>query len=48
MEGCLIHTTMELTILDLNDEFDTDRIFDPETGYDELVIAPKSPKPKML
>lgn len=41
MEGCLIHTTMELTILDLSDEFDTDRLFDPETGYDELVIKPK-------
>jgi len=48
MEGCLIHTTMEICILDLSDEVQSARLMDPSTGYDELVITPKSPKPKPL
>lgn len=38
MKGCLVHTTMEIAILDLSDEFDSRRQPDPETGYDELVV----------
>jgi uncharacterized protein len=46
MEGCLIHTTMELTIMDLSDEFETHRLLDPQTGYDELVVHHKARQPK--
>jgi len=48
MEGCLVHTTMELCILDLSDEVKSDRIMDPGTGYDELVVTALRPKPKSL
>ena len=44
MEGCLIHTTMEITILDLSADVTTTRDFDPVTGYDELVVHPKRMK----
>lgn len=44
MEGCLIHTTMEIAILDLDDEVKTDRVHDPKTGYDELVVLPQRMK----
>jgi uncharacterized protein len=48
MEGCLIHTTMEISIMDLSDEFDTARQPDPRTGYDELVVSGRKLKPKKL
>jgi len=48
MEGCLIHTTMEISIMDLSDEFDTARQPDPQTGYDELVVTERKLKPKKL
>lgn len=38
MIGCIVHTTMEITILDLSDEINAKRLFDNETGYDELFI----------
>ena len=41
MKGCLIHTTMEIALLDLGDEFESDRVFDPKTGYDELTVTAK-------
>lgn len=36
--GCIVHTTMEVAVLDLSEHFETERTFDPETGYDELRI----------
>ena len=37
MAGCIVHTTAEIVVLELPVvHFDTE--FDPETGYDELVI----------
>jgi predicted DNA-binding protein with PD1-like motif len=41
MEGCIVHTTMEITILGLDEEVTTERLFDPNTGYDELLVHPK-------
>ena len=38
MEGCIVHTTMEITLLDLSEDVQTERIFDSETGYDELNV----------
>ena len=38
MEGCVVHTTMEITLLDLSEDVQTERIFDSETGYDELNV----------
>ena len=38
MEGCIVHTTMEITLLDLSDDVQAERIFDSETGYDELNV----------
>lgn len=35
LEGCIVNTTCELIIHQLND--DLDREFDPNTGYNELV-----------
>jgi len=36
--GCIVHTTMEIAVLDLSEHYETERTFDPETGYDELRI----------
>lgn len=36
MEGCLVHTTLEIVLLSL--DADLTRIFDPITGYKELVV----------
>ena len=36
MEGCVVHTTMEITLLDLSEEIRAERIYDSETGFDEL------------
>ncbi len=41
MDGCLINTTAEVVIADLSDEYDFRRIFDEDTGYDELVVKRK-------
>ncbi len=38
MDGCIVHTTMEITILDLSLDINAVRILDTNTGYDELVI----------
>ncbi len=38
-EGCIINTTCEVVLLEL-DDVRFDRAFDPETGYDELAILP--------
>jgi predicted DNA-binding protein with PD1-like motif len=36
MDGCLVHTTLELVLISLNDELS--REYDPSTGYKELLI----------
>lgn len=36
MEGCLVHTTLEIVLLSL--DADLTRVFDPITGYKELVV----------
>ncbi|PKM89510.1 MAG: DUF296 domain-containing protein [Firmicutes bacterium HGW-Firmicutes-10] len=36
MEGCLVHTTLEIVLLSLDTELT--RIYDPITGYKELVV----------
>ena len=36
IEGCVVHTTMEITLLDLSEEIRAERIYDSETGFDEL------------
>ena len=38
MEGCIVHTTIEITLLDLTEDVQAERIFDSETGYDELNV----------
>ena len=38
MEGCIVHTTIEITLLDLSEDVQAERIFDSETGYDELNV----------
>ena len=38
MEGCIVHTTMEITLLDLFVDVQAERIFDSETGFDELNV----------
>ncbi len=38
MEGCIVHTTMEIALLDLSEDVQAERIFDSETGYDELNV----------
>ena len=38
MQGCIVHTTMEITLLDLSEDVQAERIFDSETGYDELNV----------
>ena len=37
-EGCIIGTTAEIVVAVFND-LEHRRVFDPETGYDELVVA---------
>ncbi len=34
MDGCIVHTTMEITLLDLSDDIQAERTYDSETGYD--------------
>lgn len=41
MVGCLVHTTMEITILDLSDDISAQRKYDENTGYDELFVDKK-------
>lgn len=36
--GCIVHTTMEIAVLDLSEQYETERTFDPETGYEELRV----------
>ena len=38
MDGCLVHTTMEITLLDLSDSISATREYDENTGYDELFV----------
>ncbi len=38
MDGCIVHTTMEITLLDLSDDIQAERTYDSETGYDELNV----------
>ncbi len=38
MVGCLVNTTMEITVLDLSDEISAQRKYDDNTGYDELFV----------
>lgn len=38
MDGCLVHTTMEITILDMSDTINAIREYDENTGYDELFV----------
>lgn len=40
MEGCLVHTTLEVVMMSLDD--DLRREFDPDTGYKELVIKKRA------
>lgn len=40
VEGCLINTTAEIVLLEMP-EYEFDKEFDEETGYDELVIGVK-------
>jgi uncharacterized protein len=40
MEGCLVHTTLEVVLMSLED--DLSRVFDPTTGYKELVIKKRA------
>lgn len=35
--GCIINTTAELVLVKL-DEYNLERVFDPQTGYDELKV----------
>ncbi len=39
-EGCIIHTTAEIVIIDLDNEWNLTREQDNTTGYDELVCNP--------
>lgn len=38
LEGCIVHTTMEITLLDLSEDIQAERIYDSETGFDELNV----------
>jgi len=40
-EGCVVYTTMEVCLLDLSSDFESSRIFDSKTGYDELSVIIK-------
>lgn len=41
MPGCRINTTMEVVIMDFSDAYNNTRVFDPQTGYDELLVIKK-------
>lgn len=41
MVGCLVHTTFEITLLDLSEDISAQRKYDDRTGYDELFIDNK-------
>lgn len=43
LPGCIVNTTAEIVLAEVPDRVFT-RAPDSETGYDELVIAPASPK----
>ncbi len=38
LDGCIVHTTMEITLLDLSKDIQAERIYDSETGFDELNV----------
>lgn len=38
MIGCIVHTTMEITLIDLSEEIRASRQYDENTGYDELLV----------
>lgn len=39
-EGCIINTTCEV-VLGILEEYETERVFDEKTGYDEIVFRRK-------
>ena len=39
-KGCLINTTCEL-VLGILEEYESDRLYDEQTGYDEIVFTKK-------
>lgn len=41
MKGCIVHTTLEVTLLDLSEQYENKRVFDSETGFDELEVIKK-------
>lgn len=41
LEGCIVNTTLELVIVDLSENFQNQRVYDEQTGYDELVVIKK-------
>jgi len=41
LKGCLVNTTMEIVVLNLENEYILSREFDDSTGYDELVVKEK-------
>jgi uncharacterized protein len=41
MPGCRVNTTLEVVIMDFSDTYNNTRVFDPQTGYDELVVLKK-------
>lgn len=40
-EGCIVNTTAEIVLLEMDDVAFT-RAFDAQTGYDELVVLPRT------
>jgi predicted DNA-binding protein with PD1-like motif len=47
VEGTLVHTTLECALMELSDVYENSRVFDPETGYDELLIQAVGEKDKI-
>lgn len=41
LQGTIVHTTMEIVILNLEEEYNMKRSFDEATGYDELEVIKK-------
>jgi uncharacterized protein len=37
-EGTLVHTTLEIALMDVSKAYQNKRVYDPDTGYDELEI----------
>ena len=37
-DGCLVNTTAEIVLLEMNDEYQFTREYDESTGYKELVV----------